>query len=62
VSVGDLSRRLDHGLTLHADLEGEQLVAAMTQRPATEYLVVESNGDVYGMLAAADVERALVRT
>ena len=62
VSVGDLSRRLDHGLTLQADLEGEQLVEAMTQRPATEYLVVESNGDVYGMLAAADVERALVRT
>jgi hypothetical protein len=24
--------------------------------------VVEANGDVYGMLAAADVERALTRT
>lgn len=61
VSVGDLSRRLEPGLTLRADLEGQALVAAMTARPATEYLVLEANGDVYGMLAAADVERALVR-
>jgi Zn-dependent protease/CBS domain-containing protein len=62
VSVGDLSRRLQPELTLPAELDGEQLVEAMTASPATEYLVVEANGDVYGMLAAADVERALTRT
>jgi Zn-dependent protease/CBS domain-containing protein len=62
VSVGDLSRRLEPDLTLGADLTGEQLVEAMTARPASEYLVLEANGDVYGMLATADVERALVRT
>jgi CBS domain-containing protein len=61
VSVGDLSRRLDSDLTLLADLSGEQLVEAITSRPATEYLVVEANGDVFGMLATADVERALTR-
>jgi CBS domain-containing protein len=61
VSVGDLSRRLDSDLTLQADLSGEQLVEAITARPATEYLVVEANGDVFGMLATADVERALTR-
>ena len=33
----------------------------MTSHPASEYLVVEANGDVYGMLSAADVERALTR-
>jgi Zn-dependent protease/CBS domain-containing protein len=59
VSVGDLSRRLEPDLTLLADLTGEQLVDAMTARPAGEYLVLEGNGDVYGMLATADVERAL---
>ena len=62
VSVGDLSRRLEPALTLQADLDGEQLVEAITASPATEYLVVEANGDVYGMLATADVERALTRT
>jgi Zn-dependent protease len=61
VSVGDLSRRLDSDLTLRADLSGEELVEAITARPATEYLVVEDNGDVFGMLATADVERALTR-
>jgi Zn-dependent protease/CBS domain-containing protein len=62
VSVGDLSRRLEPALTLQAELDGQQLVEAITASPATEYLVVEANGDVYGMLAAADVERALTRT
>jgi Zn-dependent protease/CBS domain-containing protein len=62
VSVGDLSRRLEPALTLQAELDGEQLVEAITASPATEYLVVEANGDVYGMLATADVERALTRT
>ena len=61
VSVGDLSRRLDSDLTLQADLTGEELIEAITARPATEYLVVEANGEVYGMLATADVERALTR-
>lgn len=62
VAVGDLSKRLEPELTLLADLTGEQLVDAMTARPAGEYLVLEVNGDVYGMLATADVERALIRT
>jgi Zn-dependent protease/CBS domain-containing protein len=61
VTVGDLSRRLSSELTLRADLAGEELVTAMTSHPASEYLVVEANGDVYGMLSAADVERALTR-
>jgi len=61
VSVGDLSRRLDSDLTLQADLTGEELIEAITARPATEYLVVEASGEVYGMLATADVERALTR-
>ena len=62
VSVGDLSRRLVPELRLAASLEGDALIEAMSARPASEYLVVEDNGDVYGMLATADVERALTRT
>ena len=56
---GDLSRRLEPGHRVVADLAGEELVEALTAQPASEYLVVEANGDVFGVLAAADVERAL---
>ena len=31
---------------------------AMTETPAHEYLLVEDDGSIYGVLAAADVERA----
>lgn len=59
--VADVSRQLSPELELGADLDGEKLVRAMQRHPATEYLVRESNGDVFGVLAASDVERALVR-
>lgn len=59
VPVSDLSRRLEPGHRVSADLSGEELIEVLTRRPASEYLVVEANGDVYGVLATADVERAL---
>ena len=59
VPVGDLSRRLEPGHRVVADLEGEELVHTLTAQPTSEYLVVEANGDVYGVLATSDVERAL---
>ena len=62
VPVGDLSRRLEPADRVLADLTGEELVQVMTSRPASEYLVVEANGDIYGVLATADVERALTRS
>jgi Zn-dependent protease len=61
VPVGDLSRRLEPGHVVPADLAGEELVHTMTRQPASEYLVVEANGDIYGVLSTADVERALTR-
>lgn len=61
VPVGDLSRRLEAGHRLPADIEGEELISTMTREPASEYLVVEANGEIYGVLATADVERALTR-
>lgn len=62
VPVGDLSRRLEPTDRVLADVTGEELVQVMTSRPASEYLVVEANGDIYGVLATADVERALTRS
>jgi len=40
------------------DRAGEQLIQAMTSTPAAEYLLIEADGDVYGILTSADVERA----
>ncbi|MGZ4609934.1 MAG: site-2 protease family protein [Actinomycetes bacterium] len=61
VPVGDLSRRIQPEHVVGADLAGEELVTALTRLPSSEYLVVEPNGDVYGVLAAEDVERAVAR-
>jgi CBS domain-containing protein len=61
IPVGDVSRRLHPDHVVAADLSGEGLVAALTRLPASEYLVVEANGEIYGVLAAEDVERAVAR-
>ena len=47
------------GLTLPADIAGEELILAMQPhaRP-TEYLLVEADGTIFGVLATADVDRA----
>ncbi|MWK39296.1 site-2 protease family protein [Actinomadura sp. J1-007] len=58
VSVGDLSRGLEPDLSLPADLSGEELIVALRRAPASEYLLVEPDGRVYGVLAVADVDRA----
>jgi Zn-dependent protease len=59
VQVAALSRRLEPGLVIPADLAGEELLRRLEATPATEYLVVEPNGDIYGILAATDVNRAV---
>ncbi|MDH6140626.1 Zn-dependent protease/CBS domain-containing protein [Kitasatospora sp. GP30] len=59
VAAGALARTLEPGLRLAVDLDGEQLLAALRTTPASEYLVVNPDGGVYGVLAVADVERRL---
>jgi Zn-dependent protease/CBS domain-containing protein len=56
--VSSVSRRLAPGLRLPVGLEGEPLVRAMQTHPATEYLLVEEDGSVYGVLTTADVDAA----
>lgn len=58
IAVGALSRTLESGLVLDADLAGEDLVTALQRVPSSEYLLVEADGEVYGVLAASDVDRA----
>ena len=59
LAVSQVSRTMEDGLRLVADLSGEDLLDAMTTTPASEYLLVEADGSVYGVLASRDVERAI---
>lgn len=53
-----VSRALTPGLQLSADLHGEDMVRALQATPASEYLLVEADGRVYGVLVTADVDAA----
>ncbi|MFF8675559.1 site-2 protease family protein [Streptomyces sp. NPDC015242] len=61
VAVGGLAQELTDGMRVSAELAGEELLDALRATPATEYLVVEETGEIYGVLSAADVERAFVK-
>lgn len=56
--VGDLARRLEDGLAISADLSGEPLLRAMNSTPATEYVLLEPDGTIFGVLVTADVDAA----
>jgi len=56
--VSSVARSLEQGLRLPADISGEELVRAMQRTPASEYLLVEADGSVYGVLVTQDVDRA----
>ncbi len=58
VDAGSLARTLEPSLVLSADLSGMALLDAIRRAPATEYLLVEPSGQVYGVLAARDVDHA----
>ncbi|NUP20979.1 MAG: site-2 protease family protein [Streptomyces sp.] len=61
VAVSGLAQELTDGMRVSAELSGEALLDALRATPATEYLVVEETGEIYGVLSAADVERAFVK-
>ena len=58
IEAGTLARKLDPSLVLSADLNGIALIDAVRKAPASEYLVVEPSGQVYGVLAATDLDSA----
>jgi Zn-dependent protease len=59
VTIAELARPLEPGLIVSAELSGEDLLAAVRTTPASEYLVVGSDGMSQGVLATADVATAL---
>ncbi|NUP52678.1 MAG: site-2 protease family protein [Catenulispora sp.] len=60
VEVGDVARPMEAGLMVGADLTGEALLDVLRANPAPEYLVVEVDGGIVGVLAAADVQAAFL--
>ena len=58
VPVSAVARTIEDGLVLPADIAGEDLVRAMSATPAEEYVLVEGDGSVLGVLTTADVDRA----
>ncbi|MGA4847851.1 site-2 protease family protein [Streptomyces sp. G5(2025)] len=61
VAVSGLAQDITEGMRISAELAGEELLDTLRATPATEYLVVEDSGEIYGVLSAADVERAFVK-
>jgi CBS domain containing-hemolysin-like protein len=59
VSASSVSRQVNPAEFVSAQLTGEDLLRSLQRVPATEYLVVEADGAVYGVLAATDVAQAL---
>jgi Zn-dependent protease len=58
VPVSSVARSLEEGLTLSADIAGEELVRAISRRPAQEYLLLEAGGAIHGVLSTVDLDRA----
>ncbi|MFB6960723.1 site-2 protease family protein [Streptomyces sp. NPDC056309] len=61
VYASELAQELTDGMRVSVELAGEDLLDVLRATPATEYLVVEETGEIYGVLSAADVERAFVK-
>ena len=58
MEAGALARTLEPSLVLPVELSGLALLDAIRRAPATEYLLVEPSGQVYGVLATRDVDHA----
>ncbi|MGW1519227.1 site-2 protease family protein [Streptomyces sp. NPDC002287] len=61
VAVSTLAQDLTDGMKVSAELTGEALLDRLRTTPASEYLVIEDTGAIYGVLSALDVEKAFVK-
>lgn len=59
VSTGSVSRAVQEVQFVPEQLAGEALLRRLQQAPASEYIVVDPDGEIAGVLAAADVAAAL---
>ena len=62
VAVSTVARTLDEGLSLPVGIRGEELILAISRNPASEYLLLDEDGSIYGVLTTEDVDRAFRET
>jgi Zn-dependent protease len=62
VPTSSVARTLEEGLQLPSGIGGEDLIRAISARPAGEYLLLDPDGTIFGVLATADVDRAFRAT
>lgn len=56
--VSAVARSIVPGITFPADIAGEPLILAMQKVPATEYLLLDGDGSIFGVLVTDDVDKA----
>jgi len=61
VAVATVARTLEPGLTLPVGISGAALLDTVRSTPASEYVLLDDEGRVYGVLSAADLIRAVRR-
>jgi Zn-dependent protease len=59
VAVSTVTRSIEPGLQLPLSVSGAELLDAIRRTPASEYLLLDSDGRVYGVLATSDVLRVV---
>ena len=57
-TVSEVSSRIAAGHIIGVNDTGEEILATLREHPSSEYLVLDADGGVYGVLATSDVERA----
>ncbi|MEV8371172.1 site-2 protease family protein [Kribbella sp. NPDC056861] len=57
-TVGEVATRIGAGHIIGVNDTGEEILDTLRKNPSSEYLVLDANGLVYGVLATADVEQA----
>ncbi|MDQ6525951.1 site-2 protease family protein [Nocardioides sp. LHD-245] len=61
VAVSTVARTLEPGLTVSMRITGAALLDTVRTTPASEYVLLDDDGRVYGVLSAADLIRAVRR-
>lgn len=59
LAVSTVARSLAGGRALPVGITGEDLLAALRRTPASEYVLLAEDGTVHGVLATADIIRAM---
>jgi Zn-dependent protease/CBS domain-containing protein len=57
-NVSEVATRIGAGHIIGINDTGEEILKTIREHPATEYLVLDPAGAVYGVLTTADIERA----